>query len=123
MKQDELLPLLAVTTVDNLDPILTIVAFIFLFCTLIIVLAKMVIIAVARSILVQFAVNYGLGELVASRAPVDIDRYDQFTHTAQLLHVLVIALSQVSVARLLYHLAPRRQVRQASNAMTTAVSA
>ncbi|PYH97385.1 hypothetical protein BO71DRAFT_417090 [Aspergillus ellipticus CBS 707.79] len=128
----ELLPPLEAITPDNRGPILTVVAFNFLFVTLIVVVVKFgstlysktlllgtdaplliaLVIAFIQSLLIQFVVDNGLGKH-ASSIPADaLNQYNKVS--AQLLLILVLSLSKVSTCRLIYRITPGQHIRRAS---------
>ncbi|PWY80394.1 integral membrane protein [Aspergillus sclerotioniger CBS 115572] len=130
----ELLPPLETITPDNRGPALTIVAFIFLFVTLIVVVVKYgstlysktvsfstdvplwiaLVIAFIQSLLTQFAVDNGLGRHAHSLSADEFSKYNKFTYAAQLLVILVLSHSKVSTCRLIYRITPGQHIRQAS---------
>ncbi|RAK98221.1 uncharacterized protein BO80DRAFT_412889 [Aspergillus ibericus CBS 121593] len=130
----ELLPPLEAITPDNRGPALTIVAFIFLFVTLIVVVVKFgstlysktvlfstdaplwiaLVIAFIQSLLTQFAVDNGLGRHTSSLSSAEFSKYNKLTYAAQLLPILVLSLSKVSTCRLIYRITPGQHIRQAN---------
>ncbi|KAE8153707.1 hypothetical protein BDV25DRAFT_136646 [Aspergillus avenaceus] len=138
---DELLPPLGVITSDRRGPVLTIVIFILMFCSLIVILAKTAaalyvkavplsvdlplwvaeVLAIIRGILIQLAVNHGLGQHIDRLSAVQFEQYNQLTYTAWFLFILALALSKGSTCRLIYQISPRQRIRKSVMSLATVV--
>ncbi|XBQ93925.1 hypothetical protein V6000_009380 [Aspergillus fumigatus] len=130
MAEPTLLPPLGQLTPNDHGPIVSLSTFIFLSCTLIVVLAKIasmlylkrsvpsvdipiwicLIVAFDQSILIQIAVNRGMGKH-RSEVPSDsLDAYNKLNYTAELLLLLVLALSKVSTGNLIRSISPSKSI-------------
>ncbi|KAH1310951.1 hypothetical protein KXX47_006036 [Aspergillus fumigatus] len=130
MAEPTLLPPLGQITPNDHGPIVSLSTFIFLSCTLIVVLAKIasmlylkrsvpsvdipiwicLIVAFDQSILIQIAVNRGMGKH-RSEVPSDsLDAYNKLNYTAELLLLLVLALSKVSTGNLIRSISPSKSI-------------
>ncbi|KEY80577.1 integral membrane protein [Aspergillus fumigatus] len=130
MAEPTLLPPLGQITPNDHGPIVSLSTFIFLSCTLIVVLAKIasmlylkrsvpsvdipiwicLIVAFDQSILIQIAVNRGMGKH-RSEVPSDsLDAYNKLNYAAELLLLLVLALSKVSTGNLIRSISPSKSI-------------
>ncbi|KAG2001765.1 hypothetical protein GB937_009921 [Aspergillus fischeri] len=130
MAEPSLLPPLGQITPNNHGAIVSLFTFIFLSCTLIVVLAKIasmfylkrsvpsvdipiwicMIVAFVQSILIQVAVNHGMGKHRSEVSSDSFDAYNKLNYAAELLLLLVLALSKVSTGNLIRSISPSKSV-------------
>ncbi|PKX91133.1 uncharacterized protein P174DRAFT_463272 [Aspergillus novofumigatus IBT 16806] len=130
MAEPSLLPPLGQITPNNHGAIVSLFTFIFLSCTVIVVLAKIasmlylkrsvpsvdipiwscMIVAFGQSILIQVAVNHGMGKHRSEVSTDSFDAYSKLNYAAELLLLLVLALSKVSTGNLIRSISPSKSI-------------
>ncbi|KAE8352421.1 hypothetical protein BDV28DRAFT_165511 [Aspergillus coremiiformis] len=127
-----LLPPFEEITGNNNGPIVSIIAFVLVSITFLVVLIKTVsmvylkrvvlsidgpiwigtIIAIAQTLLIQFAVNHGMGRHYNALSSSTFEAYSQLTYIAQLLLFLVLSLSKVSTTNLIQSINPKQSIKR-----------
>ncbi|KAF4230410.1 hypothetical protein CNMCM6457_005986 [Aspergillus fumigatiaffinis] len=130
MAEPSLLPPLGQITPNNHGAIVSLFTFIFLSCTVVVVLAKIasmlylkrsvpsvdipiwicMIVAFVQSILIQVAVNRGMGRHRSELSNGSFDAYNKLNYAAELLLLLVLALSKVSTGNLIRSISPSKSI-------------
>ncbi|GFF44985.1 esterase EstB [Aspergillus udagawae] len=132
MAEPSLLPPLGQITPNNHGAIVSLFTFIFLSSTGIVVLAKIalmvylkrsvpsvdipiwicMVVALVQSILIQVAVNYGMGRRRSEVSNDSFDTYNKINYAAEFLLLLVLALSKVSTGNLIRSISPSNSIRR-----------
>ncbi|KAF4166926.1 hypothetical protein CNMCM6936_005835 [Aspergillus lentulus] len=68
------------------------------------------VVAIIQTIILQYAVKYGLGKKQDSLTAESFEKYSKYNYAAQLLHIIPVALSKLSTTLLVHILTPRRDV-------------
>ncbi|KAF4203252.1 hypothetical protein CNMCM8927_009014 [Aspergillus lentulus] len=130
MAEPSLLPPLGQITSDNHGAIVSLFTFIFLSCTVIVVLAKIasmlylkrsvpsvdipiwicMVVAFVQSILIQVAVNHGMGRHRSEVSSDSFEAYNKLNYAAELLLLLVLTLSKVSTGNLIRSISPSTSI-------------
>ncbi|GFG09921.1 esterase EstB [Aspergillus lentulus] len=130
MAEPSLLPPLGQITSDNHGAIVSLFTFIFLSCTVIVVLAKIasmlylkrsvpsidipiwicMVVAFVQSILIQVAVNRGMGRHRSEVSSDSFEAYNKLNYAAELLLLLVLTLSKVSTGNLIRSISPSTSI-------------
>ncbi|KAF4213152.1 hypothetical protein CNMCM6805_010068 [Aspergillus fumigatiaffinis] len=130
MAEPSLLPPLGQITPNNHGAIVSLFTFIFLSCTVIVVLAKIasmlylkrsvpsvdipiwicMVVAFVQSILIQVSVNRGMGRHRSELSNDSFDAYNKLNYAAELLLLLVFALSKVSTGNLIRSISPSKSI-------------
>ncbi|GFG12708.1 integral membrane protein [Aspergillus udagawae] len=132
MAEPSLLPPLGQITPNNHGAIVSLFTFIFLSSTGIVVLAKIasmvylkrsvlsvdipiwicMVVALVQSILIQVAVNHGMGRHRSEVSSDSFDAYNKINYAAEFLLLFVLALSKVSTGNLIRSISPSNSIRR-----------
>ncbi|OGM45085.1 integral membrane protein [Aspergillus bombycis] len=123
-------PPLEEASVDNNGPLISIITFIAFSVTFIIVIIKTwsmvylkrvvlsvdipiwtgTIVALLQSLLIQFAVDHGLGRHFEALLSSTLDANNRLTYTAQLLFFVVLSLTKISSSNLILSISPTQSI-------------
>ncbi|EAW20770.1 uncharacterized protein NFIA_112980 [Aspergillus fischeri NRRL 181] len=79
------------------------------------------VVAIIQTIILQYAVKYGLGKKQGSLAADSFEKYSKYNYAAQLLHIIPVALSKLSTTLLVHMLTPQRGLQKACLATIGAI--
>ncbi|GFF43323.1 hypothetical protein IFM58399_06908 [Aspergillus lentulus] len=79
------------------------------------------VVAIIQTIILQYAVKYGLGKKQDSLTAESFEKYSKYNYAAQLLHIIPVALSKLSTTLLVHILTPRRGLQKACLATIGAI--
>ncbi|EHA20939.1 hypothetical protein ASPNIDRAFT_194546, partial [Aspergillus niger ATCC 1015] len=111
---------------DNHGPLITLVSVAFLIVAIIFVSAKLcsvlyfkqrrsavhIPVWLALVVVIQKGVDNGIGRHIDTLSDTDIQTASKYLYAAQLLHVVVLSLSEISTTLLVWKLTPHRGIRQ-----------
>ncbi|KJK60992.1 hypothetical protein P875_00042787 [Aspergillus parasiticus SU-1] len=102
------------TSVDNNGPLVSIITFIPFSVTFIVVMIKTwsMIIALLQSLLIQFAVDHGMGRHLEALMPSTFHTYNKMTYVAQIFFFLVLTLAKVSTSNLIRSIDPTQSIQR-----------
>ncbi|KAF7131023.1 hypothetical protein CNMCM5793_003958 [Aspergillus hiratsukae] len=79
------------------------------------------IIAIFQTIILQYAIKYGMGRKQDSLTAESFEKYSKYNYAAQLLQIIPVALSKLSTTLLVHILTPRGSVQKACLATMGAI--
>ncbi|KAK9576067.1 hypothetical protein V6Z92_009347 [Aspergillus fumigatus] len=79
------------------------------------------VVAIIQTIILQYAVKYGLGKKQGSLAADSFEQYSKYNYAAQLLYIIPVALSKLSTTLLVHMLTPQRGLQNACLATMGAI--
>ncbi|GLA43951.1 hypothetical protein AnigIFM63309_002048 [Aspergillus niger] len=128
---------------DNHGPLITLVSVAFLIVAIIFVSAKLcsvlyfkqrrsavhtpvwlaLALLIVEVVVIQKGVDNGIGRHIDTLSATDIQTASKYLYAAQLLHVVVLSLSEISTTLLVWKLTPHRGIRQACRITVGVVAA
>ncbi|KAB8225808.1 hypothetical protein BDV33DRAFT_198218 [Aspergillus novoparasiticus] len=102
------------TSVDNNGPLVSIITFIPFSVSFIVVIIKTwsMILALVQSLLIQFAVDHGMGKHLEALMPSTFHTYSKMTYVAQILFFLVLTPAKVSTSNLIRSIDPTQSIQR-----------